>query len=219
MQQVKQQLVFLEGPACIGKTTNSMTTFDFTIYLEKYAKFAAKQELSHINSLYEQMLTVDVMDFIANIQMHAHTQITTPKFVDRSHLSSLIYNILFYCDGHILEHDSYKQHFEQTILADKTYCAVFTDMCTKSWRLLQKLAPSLDIVLLCVLPNNIDRVVANLQRRNSFEVAKGFDLKAYTQNQIYTFETLFKMANIGRILHTDNEFINTHEMYNFINQQ
>lgn len=214
-----QKLIFLEGPACIGKTTSSITTFDFTMYLEKYRRFALKRDLAHVNSLYEHLLITDVMDFLSSIQQannHGIVKSTSPKLVDRSHFSSIIYNILFYCDGHVLDHETYKVQFQQKILKDTTFCSLLADMCTKSWKLLQKLAPSLDIFLLCVIPTNIDRVVVNLKKRNTFETTSGFDLLAYTQNQIYTFVTLFKLINIGTILYTDNEFVNAIELFEFI---
>lgn len=213
----KQKLIFLEGPACIGKTTNSMVTFDFTMYLEKYENFAAKLELGHVNSLYEQLLSFDILDFVVNIESSdANKRATTPKLVDRSHFSSIIYNILFYCDGHVLEHEDYKKRFQQSILSDKTYCATFVEMCRKSWKLIQKLTPSLDVQLVCVIPNDVESVVVNLRKRNGFEYTMGFDLMAYTQNQNYTFKTMLGLADIGLFLHTDKEFINTEELYKFL---
>lgn len=214
----RQQLIFLEGPACIGKTTSSMISFDFTYYLQKYENFASKLELGHVNSLYEQLLSFDILQFIVNIQIEdCHKRPSSPKFIDRSHFSSIIYNILFYCDGHILQHNEYKQRFEKYILSDYTYCSVFADMCRKSWNLILRLAPNLDIKLLCVIPNDIDSVVLNLRRRNGFEYTMGFDLMSYTQNQIYTFKKLLGLANIGSFMYTDKEYISTEELFNFIN--
>lgn len=218
-QEQKQKLIFLEGPACIGKTTNALVTFDFSMYCEKYANFATKTTYSHLNSLYEQLLNADIIEFLMNVESSCADgtlQPSLPKFVDRSNFSTIIYNILFHLNGHTVDHEAYKKNFELEILSDKTFCAVFAEMCQKSWNIIKKLTPSLDVILLLVIPNNPEKIVESLRRRNSFEAQMGFDLMAYTQNQIYTFEIMYKMANVGVVMKIDNEYINRNEMNQFI---
>jgi hypothetical protein len=61
---LRKNVVFVDGPACIGKTEVAHVTFDYTKYVDTYPSFTNKSMIGFISSLYENVLQADIFDYI-----------------------------------------------------------------------------------------------------------------------------------------------------------
>lgn len=200
---MSKTVIFLDGVSGVGKTTVADMSVDFLKYLQVYPGFAKKNDLMHVQYLYDHTVTNDVLNYLDTVSRSANQDVT---IVDRSFYSTAAYDILFKYNGHYEEPSKYQAEVEEKVFSDETYTKMLTTVWQSWERRFNNLYLNLDIKLLWVIPRNIDKVVENLMARGTFEIE--FNVKNYILNQIYTFKKLHEITNVGEIAFVD-QYITT----------
>lgn len=199
-------VVFLDGVSCVGKTTVSGRSVDFLKYVEEYPGFAQKNELMHIQYLYDHLVTDDILhylDGIANDDWDEEFKASgdNMSIIDRSFYSTVAYDIIFKYKGDCEEPNVFQKAVD-VVFEDKIFCTLLKHIW-QSWDArFKRLYPTLNINLLWVIPKNVDKVINNLKNRGTFENNFG-NLRNYIENQSYVFEKLCKITDVGKIVYVD----------------
>lgn len=72
------KVIFLDGVSCVGKTTVASRTVDFLKYLDMYPGFTQKNDLMHIQNLYDHLVTNDVFALLDEINQNDSQQAGLP---------------------------------------------------------------------------------------------------------------------------------------------
>ncbi|ATY70231.1 HZV 115-like protein [Tomelloso virus] len=205
-------VLFLDGVSCVGKTTMAHKTLDFAKYLEDYPNFAKKNDLMHIQYLYDHSVTNDMLNYLDEIdeeyQKKMENAVELQQFlkeaiiVDRSYYSTMAYDIIFKYNGDSLDPHTFRTTVEREVFADETYCQLLTKVWQMWRKRFEKFYPNLNTQLLWVIPTNYDAVVKNLQNRGTFENNFG-NLRNYVENQCWIFQRLSAITKIGHLLYVD----------------
>lgn len=183
----RRNIIFVEGPACIGKTTICDETFDYMKYLNKYSIFALKSSRSELQFLYDLHILTDTLLALMTSSDRGD------KICDRSIYSQFVYGMLFRHDGHILDHETFKEKVDAE-LADPEIVSVIRHAIMKWNDVVKSLVPNCNVYLVWVVPTDEEAVAKQLKSRNTFEATRNFDLLNYTKNQIYLCKRFHEMS-------------------------
>lgn len=187
-------VVFVEGASCIGKTTSCDISFDYTKYVEQNALYADKNSDAAIQNLYNMKLYSDIVKML--VERNNCTVDQPDLYVDRFIFSSLVYDILFKCDGHIVEHEEFKRRVNAQYLNNVAFKKQLRDVWIDFIATLEVIAPNVRIELLLITPKSAIQAAAALERRGSMEVTRGFSLLNYMLNQMYLFNELYFISKL-----------------------
>lgn len=178
----------IEGVSGIGKTCLSDFSLDFTKYI-KYSRYTLKQSKAYMAALYESNIHVDLMRLLKFISANLGDQ--PQKFIDRSPFSSIVYNMIFECDGHIRDHKDFCNKFNECF--DATYIHQVQTTIVKWLQEFKCLCYNIDFDVVYFSPKNYRRVARALAKRN---LTDPFYLEVdpinYILNQDYAFRKIFK---------------------------
>lgn len=215
----KSKLVFVEGTACIGKTTVSDVSFDYGQYLKNTSLFSRKTEEASIQAVYEVNLHADLLAFLDRIAPHYETRRTdtstalseeTDYIIDRSPLSQLAYALLFRLDGQREEPHRFVERFDRYVLHDHLFTTAIRSAANKWYAAVERLVGNRARVhLLWYGSLSPSLTVSRLRERGGFENKSTmssnvqWNLLHYTYNQNYTFRRLAEITAIGPYLEVD----------------
>lgn len=170
-------VVILEGTSCVGKTTALNKYKGFTrVHLDFLEQ--AQQEPRFFNKLHDTSIEIVYATHIMQ-QVQGLINAAQNTVIDRCHLSNFVYHLIFKHKGHL---DFL--HLQQHCLEDFEFYLKYVE------------APSATIIV--YINSNVEAVVANLQRRGSFENS-GFNLASYVKSQNFLFAKLANALNLKLI--------------------
>lgn len=214
-----RDVVFVEGTACIGKTTSCDVSFDFARYRDECALYRTKHELPYVQVLYEANLYSDIINEILNKDSLIYApSISAPNektyefshrrenyyFFDRSNVSQLAYAILFHLDGARCEPKQFAIRFNRTIEQNLALVEEIRRVYRKWAYIYEKLNPNGLVSFLWFGASTPEKVAARIRDRNGHECnMNDWNLTYYTYNQNYTFCQIQKICNLGKYVETD----------------
>lgn len=183
----RRNIIFVDGPACIGKTTICDDFFDFEKYLKQYEVVASKSSCPDIQFLYDTHIFTDILLTLINCSERSN------NVFDRSIYSQFVYGMLFRHNGHILDHETFKKNVRSE-LTNPTLAKLIRD-AVKKWKILVNLlVPDCNVYVVWVVPTDEQAIAKQLKIRNDFETVQNFDLLNYTKNQIYLCKCFHEMS-------------------------
>lgn len=219
-----RDIVFVEGTACIGKTTSCDVSFDYARYIGEQALYKTKHELPYVQVLYEANLYSDIVNEILNkdaivyspmIDSYAGNEfdgsvknvVTRNEnyyFFDRSNMSQLVYAILFHLDGARCEPTIFAARFDETIGRNRELMDEIRRVYRKWAYIYGKLNPNGVVSFLWVGARTPEKIASRVRSRNGLECdMKDWNLTYYTYNQNYVFRKIQEICNLGAYLETD----------------
>lgn len=197
----RNRVIFVEGPSCIGKTTVSDNSLDYTRYVASCPMYAQKHADPAVQALYNSKLATEF--YSAIMQRSLCTEQMEDLYVDRSIFSSLIYEALFKLDGHQAEHAVFCQQVEEQYIEREGFVEELSRVWNDILKFITMMAPNLDVGLIWIIPKSVYDVAALLEKRNTMEVAMNFNLLEYVRNQTYMFEEFARLSGVGCIMKVD----------------
>lgn len=210
--KIGHDIVFVEGTACIGKTTACDVSFDYARYMDERALYARKHELPYVQALYEANLCVDIVNEIANKNAIVYSPMIDSTvehddnyyFFDRSNMSQLVYAILFHLDGARCEPSAFAARFEETIGDDRELNDEIRRVFRKWAYVYGKLNRNGDVSFLWYGARTPEDVAARIRTRNGSECRENdWNLTYYTYNQNYVFRRIQEICDLGRYVEVD----------------
>lgn len=198
-----KDIVFVEGTACIGKTTSCDVSFDFARYMDERKLYGQKHECAYVQSLYEANLYADILNEI----LMKDTTIYGPNksssknyyFFDRWGVSQLVYAILFHLDGPFCHPDVFVARFDETILRNCELVDEIKRVFNKWALLFENMNPHGSVSYLWYGARKPVYTASLMTRRNGSECRmKDWNLVYYTQNQNYVFRKIQEITGLGK---------------------
>lgn len=196
-----RRLVFVEGTACIGKTTACDESFDYAQYVDRLPLFESKGTIPHVQAVYELNLHADILSCAREFS----AEMDGDKLVDRCPLSQLAYSLLFWLDGQREEPHTFAERFDEMVLRDTELVRAIKIASAKWFTAIERLFADrfrLHVVWYGSLAPT--RTVARMLERGGLECAdKTWNLLHYTYNQNHVFRRMYEITGIGSYLETE----------------
>lgn len=211
--RIGKDIVFVEGTACIGKTTSCDISFDFARYIDERKLYERKHDCPYIQSLYEANLYADILceilfkDAILYSSINEKTRDDRQAnyyFFDRCNTSQLVYAILFHLDGACCHPDVFAARFEETIMRNEELVVEIRRVFRKWSHLFEKMNPQGSISYLWYGARKPEYTASLMTRRDGCEGRmENWNLAYYTQNQNYVFRKIQEITALGRYVEVD----------------
>lgn len=197
-EKCRRRVVFVEGTACIGKTSSSDVSFDFNKFIEQSKLFARKTEEPVIQAIYEINMHAAFLNYLLTMDERSD------HFLDRSPVSQLAYALLFRFDGHIDDPHRFMERFDDFVANDVEMITTIS-IAVRSWynavqRMLDKRFNVYFLWYGSIAPT---ATVERLRSRGGLECNKSnssWNLLHYTFNQNHVFRRLSEITQIGPYL-------------------
>lgn len=200
----------IDGISGVGKTTIADNSLDYTKFVIEYPILRDKREKSYMQTIYFLHLIAESNKVIENLDLTNESLVVT----DRSIFSSILYDILFSLDGHKCTSEIFK-HGVDNLFENQSLITLLFSSCNILFNNIQKQTKR-KVVLLWIIPTNIDLVIEQLQNRQSMEVTDDFNIRYYVMNQIYITNVFVRLTTIG-VLFPVESFITRHDILTYIN--
>nr|WOJ45349.1 HZV_115-like protein [Apis mellifera nudivirus] len=190
--------IFIEGTACLGKTSLASTppnqSFDFTEYVKREPLYREKHSLLYVQALYDAELYAD-MTLLRIINTAADV-----RYIDRSHMSQFCYAVIFAFNGAHCEPEEFIEHvdlavFNRPAIIDALHRA------NLAWQRIEHLAGVTNIhTVWCVSAEPRRTAELMLKRGDSYEMTLlfGADRQRHAHTDIAkTVEERERLLNIA----------------------
>lgn len=233
-------VTFVEGTACIGKTTCCDVSFDYTRYLEECELYVRKGEYMFIQSLYEANMYADMVLQICDEYDKCHGEpfanerearvdkccnflgfswkreyMARYRFFDRSPFSQLGYCLLFHLNGAVTEPEEFKLRFDTLVSTNETFCNEIRRVFRKWEHLIQRLMPAVKVSFAWYGSKDPRKTATLMSCRQGIDCQLGTrNLTYYTANQNYVFRRLQEISGVGG--YTEVEILNRKIMIDYL---
>lgn len=191
VEDPKYDIVFLEGTCCLGKTTVSDHTFDFTQYIENFGPYAMKHQLPHIASLYEAVVGADIVNFLRDYT-------DGDKICDRMMFSQLAYALVFHYKGHKRDPKEFAADVDREFFNDSETVQEVGRVFNKWMKIFNGMVPNATVRVVWLIAKNVDLTVKHIEERACSEDLLNWNLRNYVENQNTVFSRLASIVDVER---------------------
>lgn len=223
-----KRLVFLEGTACLGKTTCSDQTFDYAHYLQLYPDYNKKNSEMYVQSMYEANLYADVLyaligenatsllqetyyqldsetraSFLNTSARFSRAKNIVPRvtYFDRSPFSQIAYSILYHLNGHVVEPHIFAEQLDN-LFADERFTDELRSVFQKWIALFHQLYPNVEVKLIWFGAQSPSGTVQRMLKRGGIETKFDWNLLHFVHNQNKLFRTIQERTGFGEYRET-----------------